>query len=100
MIVVTGHLKMTPDQLAGLRPAIRAVVEATRGEDGCILYAFAEDSVEPGVVRIVERWRDWPALDAHGKTAHLDAWRQAVRAIGPLIDREVTAHETGASRAL
>jgi quinol monooxygenase YgiN len=99
MILVTGHLRIAPESLDNARPHMRAVVEATRREDGCILYAFAEDIIEPGVIRIVERWRDWPALEAHGRTAHIDAWRSALKDIS-VLDREVTAHEAGTERPL
>ncbi len=74
MILVTGHIRVPPQAVEALRPHIQALVEATRQEDGCILYAFAEDMNEPGVIRIVERWRDWPSLEAHGKAPHIATW--------------------------
>lgn len=100
MIVVTGHIKMPPEQLANLRPHMRAVLEGTRAEDGCILYAYAEDVLEPGLIRIVERWRDWPSLEAHTRAPHIALWSSKVKEAGGLLDREVTAHEAGAERAL
>lgn len=100
MIVVSGHIRIKPDQVARLRPAMRTVLETTRAEDGCILYAYAEDVLEPGLIRIVERWRDWDALTAHGAAPHLDVWRAALNDAGGVLDREVTAHETGTERAL
>jgi quinol monooxygenase YgiN len=100
VIVVTGHIKIDPKQIERLRPAARAVLEATRAEDGCILYAYAEDLLEPGLIRIVERWRDWDSLTAHGSAPHLDVWRTALTDAGGVFDREVTAHEAGTERAL
>jgi quinol monooxygenase YgiN len=70
LILVTGHIRVPLDQIEALRPHIRTLVAETRKEDGCLLYAFAEDINDPGVIRIVERWRDWPSLEAHGKAAH------------------------------
>lgn len=99
MILVTGHIRIAPQNVERARPHMRKVLETTRGETGCILYAFGEDVLDPGLIRIVERWQDWPSLAAHDKAVHVDAWRAALKEIG-VIDREVTAHEAGASRSL
>ena len=99
LIVVSGHLRIAPEKIEALRPHARRTLEATRQEQGCILYAFAEDLLDPGLIRIVERWSDWPSLEAHGGRPHMDAWRAALKEIG-VLDREVIAHETGEERAL
>ncbi len=78
---------------------MKAVVEATRKEDGCLLYAFGEDVIEPGLIRIVERWRDFAALEAHGSTAHIAAWSKVAREAG-VLSREVIAHAAGEERIL
>jgi quinol monooxygenase YgiN len=82
-----------------IRPHMRKVLEATRKEPGCLLYAYGEDVLDPGLVRIVERWRDWPSLEAHDRAPHIEAWRAALKDIG-VIDREVIAHEGGKERIL
>lgn len=99
MILVTGHFRLAPGDVNRARPHMRNMIEATRSEPGCILYSFADDVLEPGVIRIVERWQDWPSLEAHGKAPHMDAWRAALKDIG-VIDREVTAHASGEERKL
>lgn len=99
MIIVTGHVRFAPERIAGLRPHMRAMVDASRNEPGCLVYAYGEDLLDPGLLRIVERWESWPALEAHGKAPHLVAWRAVVKEAG-VIDREVTAHETSEERAL
>jgi quinol monooxygenase YgiN len=78
---------------------MRALVEATRREDGCILYAFGEDVLEPGTIRIVERWRDWPSLEAHGQAPHIAAWREALKSVA-VESVEVLAHAAGEERIL
>ena len=100
MIIVTGHLRVAPD--AHRTPAAGTpsrTLEATRKEKGCILYAFAEDVIDPGLIRIVERWEDWASLEAHGKAPHMDDWRAALEDV-EIIDREVIAHEAGEERSL
>ncbi len=99
MILVTGHIRVPLENLESLRPHIRTLVEATRREDGCLLYAFAEDISEPGMIRIVERWRDWPSLEAHGKAPHIAAWSKVAGEAG-ITSREVLAHAAGEERAL
>lgn len=99
MILVTGHVRVAPEKIEGLRPHMRAVLEATRQEDGCILYAYGEDVLDPGLIRIVERWRDWPSLEDHGKAPHIAAWGAALKSTG-VLSREVIAHAAGEERIL
>jgi quinol monooxygenase YgiN len=99
LILVTGHIRVPLDNLEALRPHIRTLVAETRKEDGCLLYAFAEDLNEPGVIRIVERWRDWPALEAHGMAPHMAPFK-AVMAGAGVVSREVLAHAAGEEKVL
>lgn len=99
MILVTGHIRLPADSIERARPHMRAVLEATRKEPGCILYAYGEDVLDPGLIRIVERWQDWASLEAHGDAPHIDAWRTALGEIG-VLDREITAHAAGEERSI
>jgi quinol monooxygenase YgiN len=99
VILVTGHIRLAPDNMDRVRPHMRTVLDATRKEPGCLLYAYGEDVLDPGLVRVVERWRDWPSLQAHGEAPHVVAWRAALKDIG-VIERELLAHEGGEERIL
>ncbi|HET7717193.1 MAG TPA: putative quinol monooxygenase [Bauldia sp.] len=99
MILVTGHFRVSPDKVEALRPQMQAVIEANREEDGCYLFAYGEDVLDPGLIRVVERWRDWESLDAHARSAHVAAWRRAVEAAG-IVEREVIAHAASEERRL
>lgn len=99
MILVTGHLRLPADSMERIRPHARAVLEATRKEPGCILYAFGEDVLDPGLIRIVERWEDWASLAAHDKAPHIEAWRAALKEVG-VLDRDLMAHEAGEARTI
>ncbi|WP_062210795.1 putative quinol monooxygenase [Aureimonas sp. AU12] len=81
MIIVAGTLQLTEIGLASIRDAARAVILATREEEGCILYSFAADLTEPGLVRIYEEWESRETLKAHGASAHVAAWREALKSI-------------------
>ena len=101
MIVVSGHIRVRPDKMDELRPSMRAALEATRKETGCLLYAYGEDVLEPGLIRIVERWQSWAAIAAHSKTPHIKAWADAREAAGGTLERDILAHEvSGEARTI
>jgi quinol monooxygenase YgiN len=99
MIIITGHMKIAAAKMAAARTLMRAMVEATRQEPGCLLYRFAEDALEPGTIALTERWESAEALAAHGKTAHMAAWRAGIGEIG-VLERDLWAHEASAGRKL
>lgn len=99
MIVLTGTIRIPAEKLAEARRAMKAVVEATRQEDGCLFYSFGEDVLEPGVIVIAEAWRDEAALGAHLSSPHFAAWRDANPGLG-VTDRQLTVHNVVSSKPL
>lgn len=93
-ILVLGTLRFPPDRIASLTPHLRALVEATRQHDGCIVYDVAEDPFDPGLIRFSEIWPDMALLEAHLVAPHIEPWRTAARSHG-LIARSFTAWEAG-----
>lgn len=98
-LIVAGTIRLPAENLPALRPHMRAMVEASRAEDGCIQYAYGEDVLEPGLIRVFELWRDQAALDTHFKSPHIAAWRSQWPALG-VGDRRLTLYEAGAGRQL
>jgi quinol monooxygenase YgiN len=98
-LIVAGTVRVPPENLDGLRPHMIAMMNATRAEDGCGAYAYAEDVAEPGLIHIFEIWRDQAALDVHFKTEHMAAWRAAGARFG-LSDRNLKAYEVAGERPL
>lgn len=98
-VIVAGTVRVPPGNLAGLKPHMEAMLAASRAEDGCVTYSYAEDVAEPGLVRVFEAWRDQAALDAHFKTPHMAAWRAAWPSFG-VSDRKLFAYETASERPL
>lgn len=99
MIVIAGTVRIPAGSLDLCRPAMRAMVEATRREDGCLHYAYAEDVLEPGVIWVSESWRDGAALAAHLAAPHFHAWREAGAQLG-LYERNLTVYEAVSSKPL
>ncbi len=98
-VIIAGTVRVPPGNLAGLKPHMEAMLAASRAEDGCITYSYAEDVAEPGLIRVFEAWRDQGAIDAHFKTAHMAAWRAAWPSFG-VSDRQLFAYEIASQRAL
>lgn len=93
MILVVGTFRMPPESLAAALPAAQRVVAATRAEDGCIAYSYAQDLFDPGLIHVSEKWRDRAALQAHFQSAHMQAWI-AERAGLALSDRDIRVFES------
>ncbi|MGE0828608.1 MAG: putative quinol monooxygenase [Hyphomonadaceae bacterium] len=99
MIVVQGSVQIHSEDVAVFREASAAMLAATRAEDGCIAYHFAEDFSEPGLVHFVERWRDDAAMKAHGKSAHMAAFGGAIRKLR-MSGMRVVGYAGGEERVL
>lgn len=93
MIIVMGTFRIPAANLAAALPLAEKVVTATRAEDGCIAYSYAQDLFDPGLIHVSEKWRDREALAAHFKAAHMQAWI-AERASLDLSDRDIRVFET------
>ncbi|MGQ3016552.1 putative quinol monooxygenase [Phenylobacterium sp.] len=98
-LVIAGTIRVPRERLDAFRPHMIAMLEASRAEDGCLEYAYAEDVAEPGLIRVFEAWRDQAALDAHFQTPHLAAWRAAWPEFG-VSDRRLIAYEVASQRAV
>jgi len=93
MIVVEGWVRMDAAEIERLRPAAVEMMRATKAnEPGCLEYAYAADLADPGLLRVIERWEDQAALDAHFKTAHMATFN-AVLAGAKITGASVKAYE-------
>ena len=98
-VIIAGTVRVPPENLAAFKPHMAAMLAASRAEDGCVTYSYAEDVAEPGLVRVFEAWRDQAAIDAHFQTAHMAAWRAAWPGFG-VSDRKLFAYEVASERPL
>lgn len=96
MIQINGTIQLAPGTVAAkpdVVEAIRAMVAASRAEEGCITYTFAQDMSDPDVLIIYEQWRDLEALGAHGASAHMAEFRK-VLAANPPVSASLRRYET------
>ena len=93
-ILVLGTIRVPAEELPSARPAMEAMMTASRAEDGCIAYAYSQDLLDPGLIRVTEAWRDRAALAAHFETPHLAAWRAEFPNLS-ITDRDLVLYEAG-----
>jgi quinol monooxygenase YgiN len=99
MIVVIGEFRLPLEHRAEAEQAMARVVAATRAENGCIAYAYAEDVTDPGLFRVSELWESHEALAAHFAAPHMLAWQRERAELG-MKDRKVTAYAVSGEELL
>ena len=99
MIMIAGTVRFPADKIHDARDPMARMIEATRAEDGCEQYAFAEDVLDPGLIHISEIWRDKAALEKHSASVHMSVWRKAGRELG-VGERNLKIYEVDGGRPL
>lgn len=98
MLLIVGTVRLPATNLERARPAMQAMVQASRAEAGCLEYSYGEDVLEPGLIHVKELWSDQAALDAHFASSHIQAWRAAWPAL-EIGDRNLRAYDVGSPRS-
>ncbi len=99
MIIVAGTIRIPEDKIEALLPTARTTLAATRKEAGCIVYSYAFDVEDRGLVRIYEEWESRAHLEAHFKQPHMVPWREKLAEIGA-SGRSIKAYEAEAGKPL
>lgn len=74
------------------------MIAASRAEDGCDEYSYAQDVLDAGLIHVKERWRDRAALERHFASAHIAEWRATWSELG-ITDRDLVLYEVGTPQA-
>jgi quinol monooxygenase YgiN len=72
-VVVVGAFTAREGKEAEGRAAFEALIAPTHAEPGCILYALHQGTDDPRRFAFIERWASREELDAHLKSAHVQA---------------------------
>jgi quinol monooxygenase YgiN len=99
MIIVAGTIRIPVDKIEDLRPTAEATLLATRKEKGCIVYSYAFDVLDKGLLRIYEEWESLANLQDHMKQPHMGPWRAKLAEAGA-SDRSIKRFEAGAGEQL
>jgi quinol monooxygenase YgiN len=98
-ILVIGTFRLPAEKLDAARPAMRAMIAASRAEEECLEYGYAEDVLEPGLIHVKEIWRSRAGLEAHLEAPHLRIWRASWAELG-IGDRLLGLCEIGAPESI
>ena len=73
MLLIQVTYTMRPGQRDAFVRRIRetGILDAIRGEDGCLGYSYYLPEEEDGTLLLVEKWTDAPAQKAHLETPHM-----------------------------
>jgi quinol monooxygenase YgiN len=63
--------------------AVETLVKPTHAEDGCLAYQLCQDQDDPGMIAMIEEWRDDESLDRHLAEPRL---HQALAELEPMMD--------------
>ncbi|MGE0668257.1 MAG: putative quinol monooxygenase [Sphingomonadales bacterium] len=82
-IAIGAEIRIEPEDMPKIREFASIMVEKTNTlePDTCIVYSFAEDFNEPGLVRIFEVWTSDEALAEHFKTQHMADFQKGMAGI-------------------
>lgn len=97
MLLIVGTIRLPAENMEAARPVMKRMADASRAEEGCVEYTYAEDVFDPGLIHVKELWVDQPALDRHFATQHLADWRQAWPSLS-IGERKLRVYEVGEPR--
>ncbi len=98
-LIIAGTVRVPAANLDALRPHMAAMTAASRAEDGCIEYGYAQDVGDPGLIHVFEIWRDQTSIDAHFDSVHMAKWRALWPKLG-VSDRHLKLYEIASQRDL
>jgi quinol monooxygenase YgiN len=70
-IVVSGEIRLDPEDFDAALALIEPLVTATRAEAGCVEYDYWVDPRDRGRVRVFEEWESDDAIAAHSASEHM-----------------------------
>lgn len=97
MLLIVGTIRLPAGNLGAARAAMAQMIRASRAEDGCLDYSYAEDVLEPGLIRVAERWRDRSCLERHFASAHIAQWRASWTQLG-IGERQLSLYEISSTQ--
>jgi quinol monooxygenase YgiN len=70
-IVVSGEIRLDPEDFDAAVALIEPLVVATKAEPGCVEYDYWVDPRDRGRVRVFEEWESDDAIAAHAASEHM-----------------------------
>ena len=66
-----------PDGIDKMKELLKAMVNPSKAEDGCIFYEIFQYKNKPEKFMAYESWRDEAALDGHKASAHYEVYKSS-----------------------
>lgn len=70
-VAIIARFELPKPALSGFLSLAKDVIAATRKEEGCELYSFSQDVLQPEVMWINEQWASEAALNRHLQSEHI-----------------------------
>ena len=70
MVKVVAGFSVKKEKIEEFLNLTSELVEATRKEDGCIVYEMYQDEKNPSALFMLEEWQSRQALDEHMSSVH------------------------------
>ena len=99
MLLIVGTIRLPAGNLPAATPVMDRMVRASRAEDGCVEYSYAQDVLDPDLIHVKELWADRATLDRHFASPHIAAWRAEWPSLG-IRDRELRVYDVGEPRQI
>jgi quinol monooxygenase YgiN len=80
-IVISGELRIDPDDFEAAMALVEPLVTATQAEAGCVAYDFWVDPRDRSRIRVFEEWTSAEANAAHATSDHLATFYVAMGAL-------------------
>lgn len=94
VLIVSGFLKVDPDQRSSYLDGCRQVVQLARASEGWVDFHISADPIEVDRTNVFEQWESIDAVDAFRGSGPSDDQQAAI------IDAKVMQHEVTGSITL
>ena len=98
-IVVSGEIRIHPDDFDTAFALVETLVAATRAEPGCVAYDFWVDPRDRGRIRLFEEWSSPEAVESHGASEHYAAFNASIVSVR-IESVELTRYEVASQGPL
>ena len=78
MIVMLAEMPIASDSREAALELFEDLAAASRAESGVLDYRVTTDVEAPNVVRVIERYEDADAVDAHMESDHFESFQAAI----------------------
>jgi len=90
-LTIIAHITARPGQTELVKASLEKLIAPTLAEEGCINYDLHQDNANPAHFMFYENWDSRELWQAHTKSQHLAAHKQATEgAIAETVIHEMT----------